>query len=303
MAGHITGKVFNIQRYAVHDGPGIRTIVFLKGCPMRCDWCENPESIEPRRQLAFYSPKCIGCGDCQPACPRGAIDLTRAERIDRVRCDNCGQCARVCPVAALKLIGEDLTVEDVLAQVLRDRKFYERSGGGVTISGGEPTLQYDFLYALLQACKDEGLHTVLETNGLVAWEKLEQLTPLVDIFYLDLKSIDPALHKQHTGVSNDLILSNARKLMAKKQAVVFRLPLIPGINTTTAQLELMADFLNEIKAKEVHLLPYHKLGENKLASIHSGLHPLPVPEMSRGEAEELQKLFHAPGRRVIVGGA
>lgn len=159
------------------------------------------------------------------------------------------------------------------------------------------------MYALLKACKDEGLHTVLETNGLVAWEKMEQLTPLVDIFYLDLKGIDPVLHKHHTGVSNDLILSNARKLMAAKQAVVFRLPLIPGINAISAQLELMADFLNEIDAKEVHLLPYHKLGEKKLASIHSGLHPLPVPEMSRSEAQKLQRIFHAPGRKVVVGGA
>lgn len=303
MAEAIRGVVFDIQRYSLHDGPGIRTTVFLKGCPMRCAWCENPESIQANPQLAFYHNRCAGCGTCQPACPFQAIDLAKPERIDWERCNNCGRCAEACPSGALQLIGRYMTVEEVVQQVRRDRLFYEQSGGGVTVSGGEPTRQYDFLAALLQAFKGEGLHTVLETNGLLAWKKLQALTRWVDLIYLDLKGIDPTLHRQQTGVDNRLILSNARRLMAAGQDVVFRLPLIPGLNSAPHQLDLLTRFLDDIGAREVHLLPYHKSGEDKLRNIHTSQRGLPIPAMTHAEAERLKALFERSGRKVMIGGA
>jgi pyruvate formate lyase activating enzyme len=194
-----------------------------------------------------------------------------------------------------------MTSEEVVDCVLRDRKFYERSGGGVTVSGGEPTFQYEFLLGLLSAFKKEGLHTVQETNGLLSWDKLEHLTKLVDIFYFDLKGIDPVLHKEQTGVSNDLILTNAKWLIGKFN-VVFRLPLIPTLNTTPELIKRLDDFLSEINATEIHLLPYHRLGEEKLESIHTHQQPLSISEMTLIEAERLKQILQKPSRRVFIGG-
>ncbi len=299
----IFGTIFNIQRYCIHDGPGIRTTVFLKGCPMHCAWCENPESIRAKAQLGFYAKQCIGCGECERICPRGAIKIAREERIDWTKCNDCGQCVETCPGLALQMIGETLSVGEVVTRVLRDKPFFDRSGGGVTISGGEPTLQYDFLRALLSALKKEGLHTVLETNGFLSWEKLEALLDLVRIFYFDLKAIDPVKHREFTGVANDLILDNADKLKKMGARVVYRLPLIPFLNATLDSIRQLGSFLDDIGAAEIHLLPYHSLGTGKIGSIHTSQQALSIPDMKAEEAEALKSLLERPGRKIIVGGA
>jgi len=298
----LTGIIFNIQRYCLHDGPGIRTTVFFKGCPMHCAWCENPESIQAQAQLGFYSRLCIGCGNCQKICPSEAVDLVKDQRIDWAKCNNCGACVKTCPASALQMIGEVLSVEEVLKRVLRDRKFFDRSGGGLTISGGESTLQYDYLIALLAAFKNEGVHVVLETNGLLPWRKFEPLTHLVSIFYFDLKGMDPVLHQKHTGVSNEQILENARKLVAEQSNIVFRLPLIPTMNTTPVAIKQLAMFLDELEAIEIHLLPYHRLGTDKLGGIYTKQRLLSIPAMHVDEANKLKEIFEKPGRKVLIGG-
>jgi len=197
--------VFDIQRYSVHDGPGIRTLVFFKGCPLRCRWCQNPESMDRRQEIAFFANKCIGCGECANVCPQGAIVFEDDRRINRELCDRCGECAKVCYAEALTIIGKQYDVRSLLDIVERDRPFYEQSGGGVTVSGGEPTVQYEFLLEFLRAAKEAGLNTVIETCGAFAWDKFEKLLPYLDIVYFDLKIADEEEHRRLTGVGNERI--------------------------------------------------------------------------------------------------
>ena len=298
----ITGTIFNVQRYCIHDGPGIRTTVFLKGCPMHCAWCENPESIQAKAQLGFYARQCIGCGECEKICPKEAIKIGRDERIDWLKCDNCGQCVKTCPGLALQMIGETLSVGEVVASVLRDKPFFVRSGGGATISGGEPTFQYDFLRALLSALKKEGIHTVLETNGFLPWEKLKPLIDLVHIFYFDLKAIDPVRHLELTGVPNDLNPRQRRKADENRSPGGLSFASYSIVECDPDSIRQMASFLDDIDAAEIHLLPYHSLGTGKIGSIHTSQQALSIQDMKHEEAEGLKSLFEKPGRKILVGG-
>lgn len=294
--------IFDIQRYSVHDGPGIRTLVFFKGCLLRCKWCQNPESLDREPEMAFFANKCIGCGECAKVCPKGAIVFEDARRIDRSVCDRCGKCAEICYAEALTVIGKAYDVRSLLDIVERDRPFYEQSGGGVTVSGGEPTMQFEFLLDFLRTAKEAGLNTVIETCGAFAWTRFKRLLPYLDIIYFDLKVIDEEEHKRLTGASNKRILANARKLVESGKRVIFRVPLVLEMTATERNVSDLIGVLSEFEQHEVHLLPYHKMGESKLQRIDSPLEPLGREPLSDERLAEIKSRFEGTGIRVSIGG-
>jgi len=265
-----SGLVTNIQRFSIHDGPGIRTTVFLKGCNLRCFWCHNPETLALRPELQFYPDRCIGCGACLEAWPHGAhvlLDGQRAFRRDL--CQGCGTCAETCYAQALVLVGKRMTVDEVLAEVLRDLPFYETSGGGVTLSGGEPLLQPQFTRALLQACKAAGVHTTVQTCAATSWAHLRSILAWVDLFLIDIKVLDPVAHRQCTGQSNRRILENIRRLAETSTPLVFRIPVIPGVNDRPETIAEIARFVSTLRtpALTVELVPFHRLATDKYRSL------------------------------------
>ena len=295
--------IFDIQRYSVHDGPGIRTLVFFKGCPLRCKWCQNPESLDMEPEIAFFANKCIGCGECAKACPKDAIVFEDGRRINRELCDRCGKCAEICYAEALTVIGEEHNVRSLLDVVERDRPFYEQSGGGVTVSGGEPTLQFDFLLEFLKTAKLEaGLNTVIETCGVFSWSRFEKLLPYLDIIYFDLKLVNEDDHKRLTGLGNERILANARKLVESGKQFVFRVPLVPGMTATEENIAGLIDLLKEFGQDRVHLLPYHKMGESKLQTLDTRMEPLGVEEFTEEQIGEIKARIERAGIEVLVGG-
>lgn len=262
----MTGRIFEIQRYCIHDGPGIRTTVFLKGCPLNCLWCHNPEGIAPERALSFMPARCIGCGYCFRVCEQRAHAIAdKTHALDRGRCRVCGACARECYAGALEVVGRDVTVEAALAEVLKDKPFYETSGGGMTLSGGEPLMQVDFTEALLRAARGAGLNTCVETCGFADWSRFERVRAWVDLFLYDLKETDPARHEEFTGAPLAPILANLRALHASAAAIQLRLPIVPGCNDRDEHLRAVAALVRELpRLRGVEIMPYHRLGESKL---------------------------------------
>ena len=275
-----TALLFNIQRFSIHDGPGIRTTLFFKGCPLRCFWCHNPEGLLQKREIAFYPDRCIGCGDCLKECPKHAHQLHKGSHIYvREQCSTCGQCVEACFSGALEWVGSHYSLDRIMQQIMEDKAFYETSGGGVTLSGGEPVMQADFSYRLLQSCRRQGIHTALETCGHYAWKRVQPLLEVTDLIMMDLKTLDDKAHRRATGVSNRLICENARRLALTDRPVLFRIPVIPTVNDTPATVAAIRDFVDELQHLrresfgesaapiDLELLPFHQLATDKYASL------------------------------------
>lgn len=263
------GIVFNIQKFCVNDGPGIRTTVFLKGCPLRCLWCHNPESYSAQPQLSYEDSKCIRCARCVQACPKNchSIGNDGTHVIDRSRCIGCGRCVQSCPVTALRITGEWMSAENVMEKVLQDRIFYETSGGGITISGGEPFFQPDFTAELLRLAAQENIHTCVETSGYVDYKNILKSLPYIDLMLWDIKEMDPDRHRQYTGGSLDIVLENLDRVCAAGLPVILRCPVVPEMNDRRENehaIELLANKYRNILG--VQKMPYHNLGIHKSAA-------------------------------------
>jgi pyruvate formate lyase activating enzyme len=264
------GRVFDIKRYSIHDGPGIRTTVFLKGCALHCLWCHNPESVDPGAELMHWPSRCSRCYSCLDACPKGALakDDAGAVVVDRAKCDLCGKCAEACLYDALQIVGRDMSVEDVLSEAEKDKIFYDQSGGGVTLSGGDPFVQAGFAEALLDGCRARGIRTALDTAGLAGNGVVERLAAKADLVLFDLKAMDEARHKEFTGVSNAPVLDNLKRLAAGRTEVWVRIPLVAGVNDDDDNIRRTIDFLLSLKTvRRVGLLPYHASGLEKARRI------------------------------------
>ncbi len=288
------GFLFDIKHYAIHDGPGIRTTVFLKGCPARCLWCANPESQKFSCEIACLDSECVACGLCLEACPEKAISLLDGRRIfNRKACVACGKCVAACPEGALELMGREVTVGDLYREISPDRPFWERSGGGVTLSGGEPLAQASFAREFLQTCKEHYIHTALETCLYAPEEALRSMAPYVDYFMCDLKIMDHAKHTYYTEVSNEIIKKNLAFLLQDSFDVLVRMPLIPEVNDDRENLIRFADFLNANRPNaKVELLPYHKLGESKyprLSRKYEMRNTLPPSEEAMAKTQDFLK--------------
>jgi pyruvate formate lyase activating enzyme len=337
------GIVSDIQRFSVRDGAGIRTMVYLKGCTMRCRWCHNPEGVRHYPEVFHYWPRCTNCGKCDEICPAGAMKLienvewggeerdassslsqlqkrelelagikvshvikkrtSRKIRIEKDKCIGCFRCVEVCPEEAFVVVGRFMTVDEVLEEVLSDKVFYDTSGGGMTLSGGDPTAQPHFALALLKGAKERGLHTALDTNGNLEWGFMEKLLEYTDLVLYDIKAMDSNIHESLTGVSNDLILENAQKIAEKKNLEMrVRFPVIPGVNDGKENIEKTARFVKSLKVGWVDILPYHAFAGQKYR-LFSLDFPFPVgEEYPEEKLESIKDIFEAMGLQYTIGG-
>lgn len=307
----ISGLVSNIQKFSLQDGPGLRTTVFLKGCPLLCAWCHNPESISRKPEVVVFEARCVRCGLCVEVCPQQqkrsfepGKELIGAPEPLAVRdCVICGACVETCPTGARAMMGREMRVDEVVREVLKDRVFYEESKGGVTFSGGEPLVQFEFLKGLLEACRAEGLHTALDTCGFAPVEHLLALAPLVNLFLYDLKFMDDEKHKEFTGVSNGMILENLKQLNHAHECIWLRVPIIPGVNDPPAELEAMAQLAASLPSvRQVNLLPYHKTGIQKFKRLGRDYRLPGVTPASAEYMEAVAQIFQKRGLTIKVGG-
>ncbi len=275
----LKATIFDIERNSFVDGPGIRTTVFFKGCNLKCAWCHNPESQSFKPQMMFYKDKCTGCGKCKEKCPNNLE-----------KCDLCGKCTIYCPVEARRVCGKEYTVDEVLAEVIKDKVFYDNSGGGVTFSGGECMLQIDFLLEILKKCKQNGIGTAVDTAGHIPFESFEKILPYTDMFLYDFKIFESQKHKEYVGVGNELILENLAKLLKIGAKVYIRIPVIEGVNDSMEEMQSIKEFLYKNgKPEKVELLPYHAMGENKYRAI--GKTPQIFKTPDKEKLKELREIF------------
>lgn len=298
----IKAAVFDIQRFSVHDGPGIRTTVFLKGCPLRCKWCANPESQRQNPEILLRNTRCDQCGECVKACPLSAIVLEESNiRLDRDRCDCCMKCVDVCLTGAISRAGEIKTVEEIVIEAEKDKVFYNNSGGGVTISGGEPLFQPEFTYALLKALKEKSLHTALDTCGYAKWDVLDKILDYTDLALFDIKHIENEAHHAGTGFGNSLIFENLERTLEKNKKVWVRIPIIPGFNDSEKHVTELAEYFLKRPVEKITLLAYHELGRNKWEFL--GLeNPMPeLPGLKEEELSHLRDIFVSAGLKATIG--
>ncbi len=294
------GIVFNIQRYSLHDGPGIRTTIFFKGCPLSCWWCQNPESINPHAEVMRQPERCLGCSSCLDTCPEGAVRIGEAGPvIERSLCSRCLKCALVCPADALEAVGREYTTQELVKEALKDRFIFDNSGGGISFSGGEPLLQPEFLQEVLKALKKEGVHTVIDTSGCAPWKVLEQLAVHTDLFLYDIKLIDDLESRKYTGTSSYMAINNLKILTERGFPVQVRMPVIPSITDHLDNIDAIVKVLKECGLGKLELIPYHNYGTAKYNKLDLEYRPgtLEIPA-----AEELSKIkarFEKQGIKII----
>lgn len=297
------GIVFDIKKYATDDGPGIRTTIFFKGCPLRCWWCHNPEGQEQKPELMYKRKRCIRCGECVNICPRGAIALgPKQVSINRKLCDVCGRCSKECPTGALTIIGKEMSLVEVSKEIEKDMIFYKESGGGITVSGGEPLFQVDFLNAVLEDCREKDISTAVDTSGYALPSALEKIGDKVDLFLFDVKVMDDKTHKKYTGVSNKLILANLKRLVENGSDILIRLPIIPGINDGGDNVSKTAQFALSMGIENLSLLPYHRAGIEKYKSLNRPYKLMKTQAPSDQNLRLIKERFETFGLKVKIGG-
>jgi pyruvate formate lyase activating enzyme len=299
------GFIYDLQRFAIHDGPGIRTLVYMKGCPLKCLWCSSPQTQNSKPEIMQNEINCKKCGTCIDVCPDHVITITDEDeiRFDRERCTNCGQCVESCPNQALKIIGYHVTTEELYQEVNKDSPFYRRSNGGVTVGGGEPTMQIDFVTAFLKRCKQTYINTAIETCGYVKWDNMENLLKYVDLVYIDIKHMDPEVHKNLTGFSNELILENVKKI-SKIKPIIIRIPVIPDYNDSEENITATARFAFDLgdNLKRLELLPYHKFGTQTYVRIGMEYKLTDVEPPSEDHMLRLKEIVESCGVKAQIGG-
>jgi len=298
--------VSNIQRFSVHDGPGIRTVVFLLGCPLRCKWCQNPETLNRKPQLMINYELCSRCTACISVCPKNAISIGESGDIvtDRKKCNSCGKCVNECYYLARQLSGKSYTVEEVYDEIVKDKVFYANTGGGVTLSGGEPTVHPEFCYELFKKCKINGIHTAIETSGYAAWKIFKRISEVTDLFLYDIKLFDNKKHKKWTGVENKRILENLKNLVDCEKDITIRIPLIPGVNDNQDEFKSIIRFVKSLRRiKSVHILPFHQMGSSKYGMLGIDYQLRNLDEEKEKNIDLCKKIIIEMGLKVSIGGA
>ena len=286
-------KIFDIQRFSIQDGPGVRTSIFMKGCPLRCIWCHNPESVLSKTQILYYEDKCTGCGECAVVCPMSANHVANGRHwYDRTKCIACGKCARACTQEAFRIAGYEITPDELVEKVVRDRIFYEETGGGVTFTGGEPFAQFEELCEAAKSCRNENIHTAIETSLMTPWKNIEALDSFIDLWICDMKACSAELHKRGTGTDNTLILGNLKKLLETRiEKVWVRIPVIPGFNDMERELKNIAGFLKAYRVQRVELMPYHDIGAGKYTALGQAYALENTPCHTRGQVEGFRRIL------------
>jgi len=304
LKGNQTGKegiIFNIQRYSIHDGPGIRTTVFLKGCPLRCKWCSNPESINPFPELFLRQERCDQCGQCLDICIPKAISYDNDTiQIKRVDCNLCMKCIEVCPLNVINSIGKKTSINEIISEVMQDELFYNNSGGGVTISGGEPLFQLEFTLNLLKEFKKKALHTTIDTTGYAKSEDLDKILPYTDLILFDIKHLNPEIHQKGTGVANDLILKNFKTCLKRGMKIWVRVPIIPDFNDSSQYIAKLAKYLSEEPVEKISLLKYHEWGKHKYKYLDR-VYPLKDTNfISDVQIQDFKNIIESYGLKVTI---